>query len=130
MLREDYSSHAKRIVKRTKLMSNAIVLFRNSDEETWVPFRTVVFDTRRTTDETVQCGPYEVQLQHAVQAGHTLILTHGDTRVVLWPTGGNEPDAAAPETKFDLPVVGHYDVVGPEGQTHRFYHAQHRYERM
>lgn len=110
-------------------MSNAIVLFQAADTNEWTRLRTVEFQKRATTYETVQCGVREVQLQHANIAGHTLILTDGETRVVVWPTGGNEPDETAPKTLYDLPVVGHYDVVGSEGETIRIYHARHKNER-
>lgn len=77
----------------------------------------------------VVCGAHIVEPQHAVMARHTLILTDGETRVVVWPTGGNEPDETAPKTMFDLPVVGHYDIVGSDGEIFRIYHARHKNER-
>lgn len=110
-------------------MSHAIVLFRATDVDKWSRLRTLEFKPKATTYETVICGSHTIDLQHAALAGHTLILTDGETRVVLWPTGGNEPDVNAPKTLYDLPVVGHYDVRGPDGQTHRFYHARHQRER-
>lgn len=111
-------------------MSDAIVLFQAAGGgDGWATLRTIEFDNRRTEYETVQCGLRAVDLQHAALAGHTLIVTDGDTRVVLWPTGGNKPDEDAPQTMYDLPVVGHHDVIGPEGQTYRIYHGRHKNER-
>ncbi|MBI3955758.1 hypothetical protein HY339_00725 [Candidatus Gottesmanbacteria bacterium] len=110
-------------------MSNAIVLFRRAGQDEWVSWRTVEFDNRKTKYETVQCGFHAVDLQHAAIAGLTLLLTDGDTRVVVWPTGGNEPGEDAPKTMYDLPFVGHYDVVEPEKGTYRIYHERHRKER-
>lgn len=109
-------------------MSHAIVLFRAADADEWSRLRTLEFKPKATTYETIHCGLRDVDFQHAALAGHTLIVTDGETRVVLWPTGGNEPDKNAPKTLYDLPVMGHYDVVGPEGQTYRFYHARHQKE--
>ena len=86
----------------------------------------MVFDIRRTTYETVQCGSRAVELQH-VGMGHELLLTDGETRVDILPTGGNEPNEAAPETKDGLPVVGHYDVKDEKG-TYRIYHQRHQKE--
>lgn len=108
-------------------MSNAVILFQAAGQDRWNPFRTVEFDIRRTNYESVQCGLDTIDLQH-VPMHHELLLTHGDTRVVLWPTSGNEPDDAAPNTRFELPVVGHYDVAQPNG-TYRIYHAWHKNER-
>lgn len=110
-------------------MSHAIVLFQVAGAEQWTRLRTVEFKPRATSYETVRCGIRDVGLQHAALSGHTLIVTDGETRVVVWPTGGNEPDESAPKILFDLHVVGHYDVVGPEGETFRLFHARHKNER-
>lgn len=110
-------------------MSHAIVLFRAPGADEWTRQRTVEFKTRATSYKTVRCGIRDVDLQHAALAGHTLILTDGETRVVLWSTGGNEPDDTVPKALYDLPVVGHYDLAGPEGKTYRIYHSRHQKER-
>lgn len=110
-------------------MSSAIVLFRAAGSEEWVRVHTEAFEKRATTYATVHCGEREIGLQHANFTGHTLLVTDGENRVVVWPTGGNEPDDAAPKTMFDLQVVGHYDVIGTEGETYRIYHARHQNER-
>ena len=86
-------------------------------------------DSLRTKYESVLCGSHTIRLQH-VGMGHTLLLTDGETRVVVWPTGGNEPDDTAPETMFDLPVVGHHDVRGPKGETYRLYHQRPHREQL
>lgn len=110
-------------------MTHAIVLFKAAESDKWTKIRTVVFYTRRTTIETVQLESHTIELHHTVQAGHKLLLTDGDERVVVAPTGGNEPDDTVPKTMFDLPVVGHYDIRGPEGETYRLYHQRPQEER-
>lgn len=110
-------------------MSHAVVLFRAAGTDEWTRLHTVEFKPKATTYETVLCDSAQIDLQHATLAGHTLILTDVETRVVVWPTGGNEPEESVPKTLYDLPVVGYYDVVGPEGETFRIYHARHKSER-
>lgn len=110
-------------------MTHAIVLFQAAGSDQWTRLHTEEFKERATTYGEVECGSRNVRLQHAPLGGHTLILTDADTRVVLWPTGGNEPDDTVPETILGLPVVGHYDIRGPEGETYRLYHQRPQGER-
>lgn len=105
-------------------MTHAIVLFKGAGSDKWTRLHTESFKERATTYAEVGCGSHTINLQHVPLGDHTLILTDADTRVVLWPAGGNEPNDAAPKTMHDLPVVGHYDIRGPEGETYRLYHQR------
>lgn len=111
-------------------MSRAIVLFQAAGSGEWTRIHTEEFKERATTYAEVRCGSHAVELQHAPLGGHTLILTEGGTRVVVWPTGGNEPDDSVPETIYDLQVVGHYDIPGLKGETYRLYHQRSQREQL
>lgn len=105
-------------------MSNAVVLFRASESNEWLPYEIITFNVKAADYKKVPLGTDEVELRHAVAGGHSLFLTHRDDRVYLWPSGGNEPEENAPRELYDIRVVGHYDSVGPDGQTYRIYHQR------
>lgn len=108
-------------------MTNAIILYKSAEQNTWTKLHTVNFDTRRTDYITESCGPHTIEFQH-VFGPHYLFLTHQNNRVIIWPTGGNEPYENAPKTLHDMPVVSHYDIENEAG-IYRIYHQRHNKEK-
>lgn len=110
-------------------MSDAVVLFKSANADTWTIVKTVDFDPRRTTIEAVHLGAQTIEFHHTLQTGHNLLLTAGEEKAFVWPSGGNKLDGTVPENHLGIGVVDHYDVPAPNGDMFRIYHAQSKKDR-